>query len=168
MYFAFPGAQILYNEATNQYVLLFHADTPKFGYPAVGVAVAKDIRGPYTWVRVFKPDGLDSYDMGVFQEDDGTAFLVRSVKNEYVGISQLSPDYTDTLGISSTAPRVRPTPRLTAHSARCLQEHVGRPPVERCVLSAEPSVMYMGCKLKSKRLRVGCMTSEAFFTAPCM
>jgi len=100
--------QILYNTKYNNYVLLFHADTPKFGYPAVGVAVADDITGPYTWVRVFKPDGLDSYDMGVFQEADGTAFLVRSVNNQYVGISQLSPDYTDTLGISSTAPRVRP------------------------------------------------------------
>ncbi len=100
--------QILYNEAYNNYVLLFHSDTPKFGYPSVGVAVAKEITGPYEWVRCFQPDGKASYDMGVFQEDDGTAFLVRSVENKYVGISQLSPDYTDTLGISSTAPQVRP------------------------------------------------------------
>ena len=102
------GWQILFNERYNEYVLLFHADTVSFAYPSVGVAVAKEITGPYTWVRIFQPDGQSSYDMGVFQEDDGTAFLVRSVKNEFVGISQLSPDYTDTLGISSTAPRVRP------------------------------------------------------------
>ena len=52
------------------------------------------------------PDGLNSFDMGVWQEDDGSAFLVRSVNNEYVGISQLSPDYTATTGLVSTAPRV--------------------------------------------------------------
>ncbi len=139
---ALLGAQILYNKANNEYVLLFHADTPKFGYPAVGVAVAKEIRGPYTWLRVFKPDGLDSYDMGVFQEDDGTAFLVRSVKNEYVGISQLSPDYTDTLGITSTVPRVRQPPLLT------LNKDVSRSIWDAAQVSSwkKPNVMYMGCK----------------------
>ena len=99
--------QILYNAAYSQYVLLFHADTPSFSYPAVGVAVAEDIRGPYTWMRAFKPDGLNSYDMGVFQEPDGTAFLVRSINNDFLGISQLTPNYTDTTGLISVAPRVR-------------------------------------------------------------
>jgi len=62
--------------------------------------------GPYEWVHAIHPDGLNSFDMGVWQEDDGTAFLVRSVNNEYVGISPLSPDYTTTTGLVSTAPRV--------------------------------------------------------------
>ena len=57
--------QILYNKAYGRFVLLFHADTPTFSYPAVGVAWATEITGPYEWVRVFKPDGLDSFDMGV-------------------------------------------------------------------------------------------------------
>ena len=52
------------------------------------------------------PDGLNSFDMGVWQEDDGSAYLIRSVNNEYLGISPLSPDYTTTLGLVSTAPRV--------------------------------------------------------------
>ena len=30
--------QILYNAQYGQYVLLFHADTPKFTFPAVGAA----------------------------------------------------------------------------------------------------------------------------------
>ena len=102
--------QILYNAVYDRYVLLFHADTSTFSYPTVGVGMARDITGPYEWVRVFHPDGLNSFDMGVFQEDDGTAYLVRSVDNEYVGISQLTPDYLDTMGITSTAPRVRAYP----------------------------------------------------------
>ena len=43
--------QILYNAAYGDYVLLFHADTPKFTFPTVGVARAKDITGkhPAAW-----------------------------------------------------------------------------------------------------------------------
>ncbi|CAL5218581.1 g275 [Coccomyxa viridis] len=97
--------KILYNAAYGDFVMLFHADTPKFTFPTVGVARAKDITGPYEWVHVIHPDGLNSFDMGVWQEDDGSAYLVRSVNNEYVGISPLSPDYTTTTGLVSTAPR---------------------------------------------------------------
>ena len=43
--------QILWNGQTQHYVLFFHCDTPEFAYPAVGVARARNITGPYTWVR---------------------------------------------------------------------------------------------------------------------
>ena len=44
--------QILWNGQTQHYVLFFHCDTPEFAYPAVGIARAQNITGPYTWVRV--------------------------------------------------------------------------------------------------------------------
>ncbi len=44
-------AQILYNAQTRHYVLFFHCDTPEFAYPAVGIARAQNITGPYEWVR---------------------------------------------------------------------------------------------------------------------
>ena len=62
--------------------------------------------GPYEWVRAFQPDGLPSFDMGVFTEG-AAAYLVRSVDNQYLGVSQLSPDYSDTTGLVSTAAQVR-------------------------------------------------------------
>lgn len=43
--------QILWNGQTQHYVLFFHCDTPEFAYPAVGIARARNITGPYTWVR---------------------------------------------------------------------------------------------------------------------
>ena len=61
------NVQILYNQAYWQYVLLFHADTVSFDYNGVGVAVSASVTGPYAFVRTFHPDGLGSYDMGVFQ-----------------------------------------------------------------------------------------------------
>ncbi len=40
------------------------------------------------------------------QETDGKAFLVRSINNQFVGISQLDDSYTNTTGLVSVAPRV--------------------------------------------------------------
>ena len=37
--------QILYNKQYGKYVLLFHADTPKFSFPTVGVAMAGNVTG---------------------------------------------------------------------------------------------------------------------------
>ena len=62
--------QIIYNRAYGQFVLLFHADTSSFDYSAVGAAMSASITGPYTYVRAFHPDGLASFDMGVFQVDE--------------------------------------------------------------------------------------------------
>ena len=39
--------QILYNARYGDYVLLFHSDTPKFTFPTMGVARAKDIKGKH-------------------------------------------------------------------------------------------------------------------------
>ena len=65
----------------------------------MGVAVADQITGPYKWVRAFKPGGLDSYDMTAFVDpNDGSAYVVNSVKNEYTGVFRLTPDYTNTIG----------------------------------------------------------------------
>lgn len=57
-------------------------------------------------MRAFQPDGLPSFDMGVFTEGNA-AYLVRSVDNQYLGISQLSADFSDTTGLISTTAQVR-------------------------------------------------------------
>ena len=49
---------------------------------------------------------MDKVLAGCMQEEDGRAFLVRSVNNDFVGISQLTDDYTNTTGLVSVAPRV--------------------------------------------------------------
>ena len=45
--------QILYNARYGQYVLLFHADTPKFTFPTVGVAKANEITGKHMFPSSF-------------------------------------------------------------------------------------------------------------------
>jgi hypothetical protein len=84
----------------------WHLDTENFALRSVAVATAPAITGPYTFLSCFKPDGMDSYDMGLYQDDDGSAYLVRSVYNQYAGISKLTPDYLNTTGVISKGPDV--------------------------------------------------------------
>ena len=59
---------------------------------SVGVLTADTVTGPYTFASpCFRPDGLDSYDMGTFVDvtGDGRAYLIRSVENKFAGISQV-------------------------------------------------------------------------------
>lgn len=104
--FRIERPKIVKNAVTNKYVMWWHMDTQNFGIQSVGVATADVITGPWTFNSCFQPDGLASYDMGLFQDVDGSAYLVRSVKNQYAGISKLSPDYLNTTGIISSGPDI--------------------------------------------------------------
>ena len=96
--------------ATQKYMMWFHCDTPGFGIQSVGVLQADAVAGPYSFVApCFKPDGQKSYDMGTFVDDasrggDGHAYLIRSVNNQFAGISQMTADCTNVTGIVSSGP----------------------------------------------------------------
>ena len=91
--------KILFNKDTGKYVMLFHLDAPNFSLSSIGVATAPAITGPYTWVRGFKPDGKDSYDMTAFVDpNDGKGYVVTSVENRWMGVFRLSSDFTQTVG----------------------------------------------------------------------
>ena len=94
-------AHIIYNWSTRMYVMYFHLDTENFDLKAVGVAVSKTVSGQYQFVRGYKPDGKPSLDFSLFQEQDGSAYLVRSIDNKYFGISRLTDDYMNTAGLVS-------------------------------------------------------------------
>ena len=99
--------KILYNNKNNNFVMWFHLDTSSFKLTSVGVAICDTICGNYKFISSFEPDGLPSYDMGLYQ-DETKAYLVRSVENSYAGISQLNNDYTNTssAGITSKGPKI--------------------------------------------------------------
>jgi hypothetical protein len=87
--------KVLYDEATKEFVMWFHLDTSSFSLTSVGVAKCSSVCGDYQWVSEFEPDGLSSYDMGLYQ-DNTDAYLVRSVQNSYCGISPLTSTYEGT------------------------------------------------------------------------
>ena len=109
--------KVVYNSEKNNFVMWFHLDTTSFALKSVGISISNTICGNYSWIDSFEPDGLASYDMGLFDDtdnsginDNGNAYLVRSVENEFAGISQLnySNDYLNTTqnGIISKGPKI--------------------------------------------------------------
>jgi hypothetical protein len=80
-------------------------DTASFSIQSVGVATAPAVTGPWTFQSCFKPDGQASYDMGTYVEG-ADAYLVRSVGNNFAGISKLTPDWLGTTGIISRGPKI--------------------------------------------------------------
>lgn len=59
----------------------------------------------------FEPDGQPSYDMGTFVDDaarggDGRAYFIRSVRNQYAGVSAFNDDCTNVTGIVSQGPNM--------------------------------------------------------------
>ena len=95
---------------SGKHTLWFHCDTPGFTMQSVGVLTAPAVEGPYSFVKpCFQPDGRKSYDMGTFVDDsdsggDGKAYLIRSVENQFAGISAMNDDCSDVTGIVSSGP----------------------------------------------------------------
>lgn len=86
--------KILRNAATGKYVMWMHIDTQDYRYARVGVAVADRPCGPYTYQGSFRPQGYESRDMGLFQDDDGTAYLMAEDRPNGLRIFELTADYT--------------------------------------------------------------------------
>lgn len=88
--------KVIYNPRTKQYVMWFHLELPGQGYKAAraGVAVSKNVTGPYTYVNSFRPNGHMSRDMTLFVDDDGSAYEIYSARENYdLRIVKLTDDY---------------------------------------------------------------------------
>lgn len=86
--------KVVYNARTKKYVMWAHIDSADYSFARAGVAVAGKPTGPYTYVRSVRPDGQESRDVTLFQDDDGKAYLIFSSKgNKTLHIALLSEDY---------------------------------------------------------------------------
>ncbi|KAJ7293808.1 galactan 1,3-beta-galactosidase [Mycena rebaudengoi] len=88
--------KVLFNRANNEYVMWFHSDTSNYGAAMVGVATAKTPCGPYTYKGSWRPLGVESRDMGVFQDDDAaqTSYLLfASDNNQNFKIARMDTNY---------------------------------------------------------------------------
>jgi hypothetical protein len=116
--------KLLHSETTGKFVMWWHSDTGRFGLKHTGVAVSDGptpCSKPYSFVSSFQPDGLPSYDMGVYTQDDGVSYLIRSVNNQYEMVSQLNDEKTNTSGLPATRSVLTKTPQ----EAPAMFEHNG-------------------------------------------
>ena len=68
--------KVIYNSQTKKYVLWMHIDNTNYSEAKVGVATGDTVCGSYEYLGSWQPLGHQSRDMGLFQDDDGTAYLL--------------------------------------------------------------------------------------------
>lgn len=68
--------KVIYNDDTGKYVLYMHIDSSDYKDARVGIATGDSVCGKYTYHRSFRPLGRQSRDMGLFKDDDGSAYLM--------------------------------------------------------------------------------------------
>lgn len=91
--------KVIYNRKTGKYVMWMHADSADYKDARTGVAVADRPAGPYCYLGSVRPNGFESRDMTVFQDEDGKAYVFHSSENnKTMVISELSDDYLSFTG----------------------------------------------------------------------
>lgn len=85
--------KILYNSTTHMYVMYMHIDDPTYAEAKVGVATSATVCGNYSYVGSFRPLGFQSRDIGLFQDSDGSAYLLSEDRVNGLRIDALSADY---------------------------------------------------------------------------
>jgi beta-galactosidase len=87
--------KVAYNATTKKYVLWFHYDNGGYGLAHLGVASSDSIKGPYTLVDHFLPNGHQSRDMGMYCDDNGKVYIIYAADptNVTIRIVELTPDY---------------------------------------------------------------------------
>lgn len=110
--------KVLYNEKYKQFVMWMHLDSGDYTYAAAGVAVSGSPVGPFTLKTAMQPNRQDCRDMTLFQDVDGTAYLIHSKDwNKTMNIARLTEDYTMTDGmyVSVMIDQEREAPALCYH-----------------------------------------------------
>ena len=67
MQFRTTSPQVLWNEATRQFVMWVHVDDANYETARVGVATSPRATGPFTYHGSFRPHGQQSRDLTLFQ-----------------------------------------------------------------------------------------------------
>jgi hypothetical protein len=85
--------KVIYNSGTATYVMYMHIDSSSYGEAKVGVATSGTPCGAYSYRGSFQPLGYQSRDLGLFQDTDGSAYLLSEDRVNGLRIDKLSADY---------------------------------------------------------------------------
>ncbi len=85
--------KVIYNSSTGLYVMYVHIDSASYSESKVGVATSATPCGPYNYRGSFKPQGNNSFDMSLFKDTNGAAYLLSEDNGHGAHIYGLSSDY---------------------------------------------------------------------------
>ncbi|KAJ6533150.1 glycosyl hydrolase [Mycena capillaripes] len=89
-----PRPKVVYSPEIDKWVMYIHADNTSYGLHLQAMALADKVQGPYALQAIYNPLGQASQDMGLFLDDDGSAYsLYGSGGNNDITI--LTPDFTN-------------------------------------------------------------------------
>jgi hypothetical protein len=94
--------KVIYNSGTKTYVMYMHIDSPSYSDARVGVATSSTPCGPYSYKGSFRPLGFQSRDISLFQDTDGSAYLLSEDRANGLRIDRLSSDYLSVVSAGST------------------------------------------------------------------
>ncbi len=94
-YCGFESIHYVYNHETGMLYMWAHMEANGgYGYARVAVAYGKP--GERFKFNCFRPEGDDSRDMGIFVDDDNTAYIICAIHNNAdLAIYRLTDDWTD-------------------------------------------------------------------------
>ena len=105
--------KVIYNATTNKYVLWLHIDSPQYDEAKVGVASSNSVCSGYTYHGSFKPLGQESRDLTLYQDTDGSAYVIFSSSgNSVLRIAKLTADYLNADTQVATTPRSGEAPAV--------------------------------------------------------
>jgi hypothetical protein len=93
--------KVIYNATTHMYVMWMHIDNPSYSEAEAGVAESPTPCGPYTYLGASQPLGFQSRDIGLFQDTDGTAYLLTEDRANGLRIDELSANYLSVVSAGS-------------------------------------------------------------------
>ncbi|MDG9702546.1 RICIN domain-containing protein [Streptomyces sp. DH37] len=88
--------KVVYNARTKQYVLFMRKERREgdFSQGRVAIATSPRVDGDYRYRGSFRPLGHKSFDVSVFRDDDGTAYLISTTNRQKdLTVFRLTPDY---------------------------------------------------------------------------
>ena len=94
--------KVIYNSSTGEYVMWMHIDNESYSEAEAGVAESTTPCGPYTYLGASQPLGFQSRDIGLFQDTNGTAYLLTEDRANGLRIDELSSNYLSVVSAGST------------------------------------------------------------------
>lgn len=87
--------KIVYNKTTKKYVLWGHWENgTDYSAARVITAIGDSITGQFKFLKTFRPNGQESKDQGLFQDDDDKVYQFCSSEQNYTAhVAELAPDY---------------------------------------------------------------------------
>jgi hypothetical protein len=86
--------KVIYDAPSGRFVMWMHVDSPDYSHARAGVAASDSPTGPFRYEGCYRPNGGESRDMTVFQDDDGAAYLYHSSEgNATLHCARLAPGY---------------------------------------------------------------------------